>query len=1799
MMVSIEKSKQVVKKVKLLTLTLFLFLLLPFSIYASTPIANYQMDSCSWNGTAGEVKDNSTDGINNSGTITGSTVKITKDGKIYNAGLFNGGAIDINDLNVSTTSGDKTTVAFWMYWDGTNSVMPFGWNRYDLWFYDGKFGFNTSAGDIYGIPDSSSLKNGWHHIVAVFTNGDYTQNKLYIDKASQTLTQQRNSQANSYAYVNSTARIGGWTYSNGYRFKSKIDELKIWNGELSASAIKSMYDNEMNGKNYDGSTRVSTCIEPIANYSMDSCLWNGTIGEVIDDSNNSFDGTAIGGASTESNTTVGGGICHVGNFIASSKQHIEIPNFPKISGSRTITVWIKVKDLAIGGRIFADDRNNQSGDYALSYGDPGSGRVRFYIRGLNAVSLDSDNVIVANQWYFVAARFDSIGMKKYLYIYDSFGNLKDSVSQTVAGTLNFSEGFASIGGEPSSGNEANGAQFDGNIDEVKIFDKVLIDNKINQIYSNEKDKKNYDGSLRSCPTCSPPIANYQMDSCSWNGTAGEVKDNSTDGINNSGTITGSTVKITKDGKIYNAGLFNGGAIDINDLNVSTTSGDKTTVAFWMYWDGTNSVMPFGWNRYDLWFYDGKFGFNTSAGDIYGIPDSSSLKNGWHHIVAVFTNGDYTQNKLYIDKASQTLTQQRNSQANSYAYVNSTARIGGWTYSNGYRFKSKIDELKIWNGELSASAIKSMYDNEMNGKNYDGSTRVSTCIEPIADYQFENCYYNGTVDEVKDSKGLYNGTSINRMISKYDSEKDDMFGRVAKFNGIDQRVKLNNFPHLDTSFTITAWFKTKNPTQMAQRIFIDDDNSHGYALSVGDNGVNIVRFYNRANGNDVLDTSGVVQANTWYFVAAVMDVESKTKYLYLYDINGTLVDEVSKNIDKFPLQQSTNDVYIGGVRYSNNTTYSFNGFIDKVLVYKQVLNKTQIEKILTNNLSKKQYNGADMPRYKICPVANYRLDDLCNSGGASFKVAESTGSNLDGVIKPDGDALMSKNAKVCSGAQFNGQNQYIDINDSDVLDNTQTLTTTAWIYPTELAQTNGTNARGIFSKRNGYSGNSQYAYGVFFWNGNNLSSTEAAIYVDIDSQNDRTYSAGKIKVNEWTHITIVFDGRLPQNERTKIYINGSLDSTHKETSSFVPDYSSDFYIGNLYSGTSELKVFKGIMDEVKIYDQALNSSDVSQLFTNENNGLDYTGVQRNCVCHETDKNVTFNAVDRIGGCFNWDNNIQTKIINDNINLTILARDENNSAIKDSNITKVELLDYKDTGCSNLINTTEIWSGNHQTNDLSSGCFELPPFTYNKATRCAKIRIYGKYTSKDINSTGTDNFAIRPLKFGVDFNTTSFYAGVPFHMNINAAKFGGGNSFDYNETNGTSFSFDMNDSNATCVSGVLGNFPNPFKFENGNISFDTNYSDVGAVKFNIKEINGSEFAFVDEDDTNDDKRLIAEYNTSITVKPYQFAIVDYDFKRNPNQDWRYMSDVLDSNISISFKVQAQNKNGQVTHKFDGKCYATDVNVSIDLNSTSNDGNVSYYKLLNNIPIYANDRNLSDFNLSGTINDQNFTDGNSSKVVYVLNVYRQFNKPKNPLDINVSDINTTYNIDTNVKNIGLIPDNNGSQFYYGRVKTKDINTNKQNTIYNLGLEVYSTNNNNYTNGFHQNSLNWYQMQKDNSTAMIGFYPKVGFTMQVDKSGLNNITGTQSTISGIVNFDIINSWNKTDSAYIHVKIPKYLWYSEYKDYNDSNNSDCSAHPCFKYNYFLDNNTMNIKSGDFNGTSIGSDYNASNVVKKGVKVFR
>lgn len=102
-------------------------------------------------------------------------------------------------------------------------------------------GFSNIGGDLRGISlaqiNNLNLLGNWHHYVYVMRSDvSYSNNKIYIDSANQTLTQLYGSPS-TLDFNNGNGRIGNTRYSTIYPMQYDCAIFKIYNRELTQSEI--------------------------------------------------------------------------------------------------------------------------------------------------------------------------------------------------------------------------------------------------------------------------------------------------------------------------------------------------------------------------------------------------------------------------------------------------------------------------------------------------------------------------------------------------------------------------------------------------------------------------------------------------------------------------------------------------------------------------------------------------------------------------------------------------------------------------------------------------------------------------------------------------------------------------------------------------------------------------------------------------------------------------------------------------------------------------------------------------------------------------------------------------------------------------------------------------------------------------------------------------------------------------------------------------------------------------------------------------------------------------------------------------------------------------------------------------------------------------------------------------------------------------------------------------------------------------------------------------------------------------
>lgn len=1075
---------------------------------------------------------------------------------------------------------------------------------------------------------------------------------------------------------------------------------------------------------------------------------------------------------------------------------------------------------------------------------------------------------------------------------------------------------------------------------------------------------------------------------------------------------------------------------------------------------------------------------------------------------------------------------------------------------------------------------SSYSLEVKATNALGSDTGSITInindinELIADYHFDECLWDGTSGEVKDSTNNYNSTAHDATTTV-----DALLGKSGDFRVADY-IDLNSssMNGLD-SLSLSIWVRTSNIDSQQEiiqgwssaggnefEVYLEESdnnkNKYGIQINIMDEGENFELKY---KDYDVTD-------GNWHQLFITRSGEDVCLY-----IDGSEVDCEDK-FNEGTLDINPDNLILG---------QGFVGLLDELKIFDNALSENEIHDIYNFENDGKNYNGTDREVFTCTPkpIADYRFDE-CSWDGISYDVNDSSGNNYNGIAIHGANTESNTIAGGGIGrvGNFNGNDDYIQQDKDNIY---ETLNTTAslsfWIKTEQPGDSTQWRAPGVIGMEESGGGDD------IFWGW-----IDEKGKIGIDKGNTAgAKSDSPINDDNWHHVVLTRDS---SSGETQVYVDGEFNSE-------VTSESGD--VGNSFSSIGRIENsqdFNGYLDEVKIFDKVLSASEVSNIYADTTRNPVVCNLPTPIANYRFDAWDTFR--DKNDGNIN-DRNISTKIVSQNFNLTIAALDENNTQFQDFNGTVCMQVVSKDD--QNISGWNKLLFSDQNTS--------ITNFKIDRAigrTDYAKVKILWKKNvsstcsiiNEDNSTIASDFFAIRPAQFFITPTNATVKAGNDFNLSFIAGTSEVDPSSDYNETVGNSFEVTLNERSNDCS---LGSFDpvidNGFEFKDGNKTFNTLYKEVGIVDINISENNlacADRYARVDCDDqtvdgywNTDDNLSITPNEANLTISLHHFN-VDINSSNAVDESFTYLAtDYKDfMHVIVDLNVTAQNKQNNTTKNYNDSCYANDVNLSFNYSSVDSNLTNFLYQIKHNNSILNEYKTNINTVVNYDLNKSTFSsDTNGSSILEILyNFQRDRLKPINPFDTNITDLKVSDSTDSTINGVGQ--DTTNTTFYYGRVKTKDISTNKQSIKDNLDIEVYSKDISPYVSDLHQNSLSWYVM-KDNNSSTVTMLPKKDFTFDDIKT---KITLNPSTLLVKNDFNITNDWEKSDSAYIHVKIPEYLWNSRYNDYNGT--GDCSEHPCFKYNYTLDDDVVGIASGDFNGTSIGEKYNALKT-KQGVKTFR
>ncbi|MDZ7829349.1 MAG: DUF6701 domain-containing protein [Halofilum sp. (in: g-proteobacteria)] len=315
----------------------------------------------------------------------------------------------------------------------------------------------------------------------------------------------------------------------------------------------------------------------LAEWRMDESAWNGTSGEVVDQTGNGRDGTAQNGAQTDDATpalTGDPGTCGYGTFDGGN-DHVDVAGLSGIlNDTASLTFWIRTTQTGndTGWQapgVTGVEEAGGTDDIFWGWID-GSGRIGISVANDFDNEQKSSTAINDGTWHHVALTRDASSGETKVYVDGALESTGNSPTGTIGNTFSSLGRIEDTGGTPE--------YLDGDLDEVRVYDDVLTDSDVSSIFSD-----------RHACALGGPVAWYQLDELAYDGSGGELADATGNG--NNGTTLGDVTSYPDtdaDAQVCSGAIVadntSDGVIDALDTGVDVDGdlGSQGSINFW-YW----------------------------------------------------------------------------------------------------------------------------------------------------------------------------------------------------------------------------------------------------------------------------------------------------------------------------------------------------------------------------------------------------------------------------------------------------------------------------------------------------------------------------------------------------------------------------------------------------------------------------------------------------------------------------------------------------------------------------------------------------------------------------------------------------------------------------------------------------------------------------------------------------------------------------------------------------------------------------------------------------------------------------------------------------------------------------------------------------------------------------------------------------------------------------------------------------------------------------------------------------------------
>jgi hypothetical protein len=203
--------------------------------------------------------------------------------------------------------------------------------------------------------------------------------------------------------------------------------------------------------------------------------------------------------------------------------------------------------------------------------------------------------------------------------------------------------------------------------------------------------------------------------------------------------------------------------------------------------------------------------------------------------------------------------------------------------------------------------------------------------------------------------------------------------------------------------------------------------------------------------------------------------------------------------------------------------------------------------------------------------------------------DSSAAPRNGTIR---EAVRVTGGKFGRALRFDGVNDWVTVADvtASKLDLSTGMTLEAWVNPTSMS-----GWETVLMKERGITGEGLLSYALYAHDGEPLALGRAvpAGYVRLNNtlttRDQAARGTTRLTLNTWTHLATTYDGTTQ-----RFYVNGVLVGTNNPivsgSTNVITQSNGALRIGGNASSTGEF--FKGLIDEVRIYNRALTAAEIA-------------------------------------------------------------------------------------------------------------------------------------------------------------------------------------------------------------------------------------------------------------------------------------------------------------------------------------------------------------------------------------------------------------------------------------------------------------------------------------------------------------------------------------------------------------------------------------------------------------------------------